>query len=118
MVQKIYQLIENTASKYPNKISFRKRKGSTLEGRTFTQIKDLIDNTIAGFVALDIKQGEKIALFCDASPNWIIADMAIQSAGCVTVPRGTDVTIEDICYIINHSESQIAIVQKKKIERD
>ena len=114
MVQKIYQLIENTASKYPNKISFRKRKGSTLEGRTFTQIKDLIDNTIAGFVALDIKQGEKIALFCDASPNWIIADMAIQSAGCVTVPRGTDVTIEDICYIINHSESQIAIVQKEK----
>ena len=114
MVERIYQLIENISIKYPHKISFRKRNGKALDGRTFSEIKDLIDNTVAGFEALGIEQGKKIALFCDASPNWIIGDMSILSAGCVTVPRGTDVTVEDIIYIINHSEATLAIVQKEK----
>jgi long-chain acyl-CoA synthetase len=114
MAEKIYQLIERTASQYPNKITFRRRKGNVLEGRTFSQIKDLIDNTIAGFISKKIERGEKIAFFCDSSPNWIVVDMSILSAGCVTVPRGTDVTVDDILYIINHSECTIAIVQKEK----
>ncbi len=114
MAERIYELIENTAARFPNKITFRRRKGNVLEGRTFSQIKELIDNTIAGFISLKIEQGEKIAFFCDSTPNWIVVDMSILSSGCVTVPRGTDVTVDDILYIINHSECTLAIVQKEK----
>jgi long-chain acyl-CoA synthetase len=114
MATKIYEVLEATAERLPNKISFRRRIGNEFKGKTFLEIKSIIDNLIAGFVDIGVKSGDKIIYFCDSSVNWILGDLAIQAAGAVSVPRGTDVTADDIVYIATHSEGTIAIVQRKK----
>ncbi len=69
---------------------------------------------MAGLLQVGLKTGDRVLFLCDTSSYWLVTDAAITGAGAVSVPRGTDVTDEDISYIANHSEANFAIVQKKK----
>ncbi|MCB1146703.1 MAG: AMP-binding protein [Leptospiraceae bacterium] len=62
-----------------------------------------------------ISKGDKVAVFSDNRMEWIIVDMAIQLAGGVVVPRGTDSTEGEIEYIIEHSESKIIFLENLRV---
>ena len=110
-----YDLFQRAAAERPDLTTFKvRKKNGKIEGRTFRQIHELVTTLAAGFSTSGIQCGDRITLLCDSSPNWIIADAGIIAAGAVSVPRGTDVTDDDILYIIGHSESRWAIVQQKK----
>jgi len=110
-----YDIIENAAREYPDQISFRKRNNQNqLPGKSFAEMKRLVDHLTAGLIAEGVKTGDRFTYLCDASPNWLIGDCAIVAAGAVCVPRGTDVTDEDINYILGHSESRFALVQREQ----
>ncbi|WP_039948375.1 AMP-dependent synthetase/ligase [Leptospira fainei] len=109
-----YDMLEKAASRFPAKESFSKRTKAGIQGRTFSQLKTLTDHLIGGLIQAEVLKDDKILYLCDASSNWILGDIAIISAGAISVPRGTDVVDEDILYIVNHSESKYALVQKEK----
>ncbi|TGK03232.1 long-chain fatty acid--CoA ligase [Leptospira langatensis] len=109
-----YDMLERAASRFPNKESFARRTKDGIKGRTFLEIKSLVDALVAGFISEGVQKDDKFLYLCDASQNWIIGDIAIVTSGAVSVPRGTDVVDEDILYIVNHSESKYALVQKEK----
>lgn len=110
-----YDIIEAAATNWPDQVSFRRRMpDNKLSGRSYRELKVLVDRLTAGFIAEGIAVGDRVTYLCDASTNWIIGDCAIVSCGAVSVPRGTDVTDEDINYILSHSESRFALVQREK----
>lgn len=107
-------MLVNTASRFPDRISFRRRRKTGLVGITYRELKDRVDSLIAGLVDEGLKIGDRVTFLCDASPNWMLGDQAIIGSGGVCVPRGTDVTDDDIIYIVTHSGSKFAIVQREK----
>ncbi len=110
-----YDLFAQAAEQNPSLETFKiRKKTGIIAGRTFHKIHELVTELAAGLNASGIAPDDRVTLLCDSSPNWILADAAIIAAGAVCVPRGTDVTDEDIRYIVGHSESRWAIVQKQK----
>jgi long-chain acyl-CoA synthetase len=113
-----HDLFRQAAEDKPNMESFFiRRKDGTIRGRSFGKIHALVSEFAMGLEILGIKPGDRITLICDNTPNWIIADAGIITANAVSVPRGTDVTDDDIVYIVGHSESRWAIVQRPQ-DRD
>ncbi|WP_208731094.1 AMP-dependent synthetase/ligase [Leptospira bouyouniensis] len=113
--QILYHALETVASKFPNKVSFRKRKSPTeFPGISFGELKEFVDHLTLGFIDLGVEVGDRIGFFCDASVNWLRTDLSILTAGAVVVPRGTDIVKEEILYILNHSEAKFLVVQKPK----
>ncbi|AFM14650.1 AMP-dependent synthetase/ligase [Turneriella parva] len=113
-----YDLFAYAAEQKPALETFKIRKKSgVIQGRTFKRIHELVTELAAGLKSAGVAADDRVTLLCDSSPNWILADAAIVAAGAVCVPRGTDVTDDDILYIVGHSESRWAIVQKAK-DRD
>lgn len=114
--KRFYDLLVNVSSKFPDKISFRKRSkdGKSFPGTSFSELKTIVDEIAAGLIHEGIEIGDRVTYLCDATPNWIQSDLAIVTVGGVSVPRGTDVVDEDIIYILSHSESRFAIVQSLK----
>jgi long-chain acyl-CoA synthetase len=111
----LYHHLESVASRFPEKTSFRKRdKSSQFPGITFLELKDRVDSLVCGWIEEGLRVGDRVAYFCDSSPNWIAVDLSIMSAGGVVVPRGTDIVEEEILYILNHSEARYLVVQKNK----
>ena len=54
--------------------------------------------------------GDRVALVSENRPEWIVADLAIMSAGAVTVPAYTTNTVEDHRHILGNSGARAAIV--------
>jgi long-chain acyl-CoA synthetase len=115
--QIIYDLLVSGVRANPDGPTFLRRRpgsGNSFHSFTYTQLKTMTDQLIAGWVTSGLKRGDRVLLLCDPSSYWFITDTSILSAGAVSVPRATDVTDDDILYIANHSEACMAIVQNKK----
>ncbi|PKA03891.1 AMP-binding protein, partial [Leptospira ellisii] len=110
----LYDLLVLSSERFPNKETFCKRTPTGIRGRTFSVLKDQVDEMTAGWIAEGVSVEDKILYLCDSSTNWFFADLSVITSGAVCVPRGTDVVDEDILYIVNHSESRFAIVQRDK----
>src|SRR5215831_12304652 len=63
-------------------------------------------------LSLGIGRGERVALVSENRPEWIIADLAIMSAGAITVPAYVTNTVEDHRHILANSGARAVIVSK------
>ncbi|HEV8016623.1 MAG TPA: long-chain fatty acid--CoA ligase [Stellaceae bacterium] len=63
-----------------------------------------------GLRALGLQRGDRVALVAENRPEWIVADLAIISAGCITVPAYTTHQVEDHRYLLANSGARAAIV--------
>jgi len=70
------------------------------------------------FQRLGLKPGDRIMLVSENRPEWLIADLAIMTAGCVTVPTYTTNTTRDHQHILNNSGASAVIVSTQKLARD
>ena len=50
----------------------------------------------AGLNALGIGRGEKVTVYSDNRPEWLIFNFALSGIGGVDVPRGTDTPFEEL----------------------
>ncbi len=57
-----------------------------------------------------IKKGDKIALVGKNTPQWCIVYMATITYGAVLVPILQDFNPQDICHIVNHSDSVLLFI--------
>ena len=57
-------------------------------------------------------------LVTENRPEWLIADLAIMAAGCVTVPTYTTNTERDHQHILDESGARAVIVSTQKLAKD
>ena len=69
----------------------------------------------AGLKRLGMKPGDRVMLVAENRPEWLIADLGIMAAGCVTVPTYTTNTTRDHQHILNNSEARLVIVSTQKL---
>ncbi|MDZ4724737.1 MAG: long-chain fatty acid--CoA ligase [Leptospira sp.] len=102
-------------TKYKDKPAF----ASKLHGSKQFQTKsyaELIDLSLAfseGISFLNV--GDRVGFFADNSFEWMVTSIGITFAGCVDVPRASDVTEQDIEFILNHSEAKLVVVENTNL---
>jgi long-chain acyl-CoA synthetase len=65
-----------------------------------------------GLRSLGIGRGERVGLVSENRPEWVIADLAIMSAGAITVPAYVTHTIDDHRHVFTNSGARAVIVSK------
>jgi long-chain acyl-CoA synthetase len=68
-----------------------------------------------GLRALGIGPGERVALVAENRPEWVIADLAVMSAGAITVPAYVTNTVEDHRHVFATSGARAVIVSKSSL---
>ncbi len=77
---------------------------------SWSEAADSVSRLARGLAALGIEPGDRVALISENRPEWVIADLAIVSAGAVTVPAYVTNTVEDHRHILGNSGARAAIV--------
>jgi len=72
----------------------------------------------ASFKRIGLQPGDRVALVSENRPEWLIADLAIMAAGCVTVPTYTTNTVRDHTHILENSGARAVIVSSQKLARN
>jgi len=86
-----------------------KRDGS-YRALSWDEAADAVARLARGLAALGIAPGDRVALISENRPEWVIADLAIMSAGAVTVPAYVTNTVDDHRHILGNSGARAAIV--------
>ncbi len=71
----------------------------------------------AALAAIGLKRGDRVLMVSENRPEWLIADLAIMAAGCVTVPAYVTNTERDHQHILENSGARAAIVSTAKLAR-
>ena len=56
------------------------------------------------------KPGDRVALASESRPEWVVSDLAVITAGAVTVPLYPTLSAPQMWFILNETEARIAIV--------
>jgi long-chain acyl-CoA synthetase len=67
---------------------------------------------------IGLERGDRVALVSENRPEWLIADLGIMAAGCVTVPTYTTNTTRDHAHILGNSGARAVIVSSEKLARN
>jgi long-chain acyl-CoA synthetase len=96
---------------------------------TFRELYDQIQQFAAGMQALGIVPGgseddnpQRVAIFADNGPRWMVADQGTMTAGAANVVRSSKADRDELLYMLDHSGSSGAIVEDlatlRKLEDD
>jgi len=64
---------------------------------------------------MGLQPGDRVCLVSENRPEWLIADLGIMAAGCVTVPTYTTNTSRDHLHILENSGARAVIVSSQKL---
>ncbi len=67
---------------------------------------------------IGLEPGDRVMLVSENRPEWLIADLGIMAAGCVTVPTYTTNTSRDHGHILGNSGAKAVIVSTQKLAKD
>ncbi len=96
---------EKIVEKYPDNISI------VFLGKKFTykKLQELINRFATGLTDFGVTKGDRVILFIGNSPQWIIANFAIQKIGAVVVPVSPIYTSQELKYMVNDAEVKTII---------
>ena len=92
----------------PNLIG-RCRAGE-IDAQSNTQLFERIRDLSLGLAALGMAPGDRVALMSESRPEWVITDLAIVTAGAVTVPVYPTLAAGQVRRILEDCLPRIAIV--------
>jgi long-chain acyl-CoA synthetase len=87
------------------------KAGATWTTVTARQLGETVRELALGLIALGREKGDRIALLSASRAEWVQADFAIFSAGCVTVPIYPSYPPDLVAYVVNDSEARTLIVE-------
>jgi long-chain acyl-CoA synthetase len=72
----------------------------------------------ASLKRIGLQPGDRVCLVSENRPEWLIADLGIMAAGCVTVPTYTTNTVRDHSHILENSGARAVIVSNQKLSNN
>jgi len=110
-------LFHRQALRYGDRYVFLKGKfddegkpASSYHLLTWKDVRDQVVEFAGGLLSFGAKKGDRVALFSESRPRWIIADQAIQAAGCIGVPLYPTLAKDELTFMLRDSGAGIIIV--------
>ncbi|MCK4739465.1 MAG: long-chain fatty acid--CoA ligase [Deltaproteobacteria bacterium] len=90
---------------------------SKIKNISLKELRENVTKVGEGLITLGVGKGDKVGIATGNSPEWIISDLAITSAGGVSVPVYTTLGTEEIVFILNDSEATHLIASPLVIKK-
>jgi long-chain acyl-CoA synthetase len=78
---------------------------------TYAELYQQICQFAASLQALGVQKGDRLSLFSDNSPRWLIADQGMMMAGAINAVRSSQADPDELTFILQNSGSTGIIVQ-------
>lgn len=81
--------------------------------RTLTrgEVAERVRHAALGLLALGYEPGDRVAILSATRAEWVQADLALLSAGCVTVPIYATYTPEQVAHLLIDSDARAVILE-------
>src|SRR3954447_11083085 len=107
----IADAVFENADTEPDRVAFLRKVDDRWTEVTARQFRDDVQSLAKGLVAAGVKAGERVGLLSRTRYEWTLADYAIWTAGCITVPIYETSSPEQVAWILGDSSATALIVE-------
>ena len=112
-VETLADLPFQIAERFPHRVVLRHCRSDGVfdisGGELFEQIRDVS----LGLSAFGLDAGDRVAVIADSCPQWCVTDLAILTAGGITVPVYPTLMAGQVHHIVNDCGATIAVVANR-----
>ncbi|MFZ1981235.1 MAG: long-chain fatty acid--CoA ligase [Smithella sp.] len=113
-------IFHNQALRYGDQVEFLRAKfdkngnpSNQWHSRTWKETRDEIICLAKGLMILGLNKGDRVVIFSESRPRWIIADQAIQACGAIGVPLYPTLTLDELEYMTQDCGARTVIVSNQ-----
>jgi long-chain acyl-CoA synthetase len=88
------------------------KQAGRYQSMSWSEAARAVNQLARGLITLGVEAGDRVGLAAENRPEWVIADLAIMSAGAITVPAYTTNTIDDHRHVFGNSGARVVITSK------
>ncbi|MGI8707984.1 MAG: AMP-dependent synthetase/ligase [Actinomycetota bacterium] len=96
---------------HPERVALRHKSDGGWRDVTWQGYGDITKRAAKGLLALGFSHADKMSLLSHNRPEWFYVDVACMSLGGTTAPIYVTNSADQVAYVIEHSESKVAIVE-------
>jgi long-chain acyl-CoA synthetase len=112
----VVEMFEDRVRSTPDREAMSGRRGGEWYSITWTAAARRVRAVACGLLSLGFQKGERAAILATSSPDWVIADLGILSAGGATSTIYTSNTGEESAYILADSGARFCFVENPEQE--
>ena len=102
-------LLRYRAETIPDRVAMREKVRGIWRRTTWAEYQDRVINFAKGLAAMGFQRGDRLAIASEDTPEWIIADMATQALGGVSVGIYPTNSWFETQYIVSHSRCRFVV---------
>jgi long-chain acyl-CoA synthetase len=110
--QNLAQIFEQQARQYNSRVFLRDKSDRRWRDHSWRSVADRAARLRAGLQSMGIKREDRVAILCDNSPEWVVADMAVLGLGAVVVPLYTTGGAEETRHVLTDSGARVLVLDR------
>jgi long-chain acyl-CoA synthetase len=102
-------LLRAQAQKYGDRVALREKEFGIWWEISWKEYYQHVRHFCLGLIKLGLRKGDRVSIIGENCPEWLYADLAVQSAGGISVGIYPTSPSHEVKYHVNHSESRFFI---------
>ncbi|ONI72716.1 long-chain fatty acid--CoA ligase [Actinosynnema sp. ALI-1.44] len=102
------------AATHPQEVALRHKHGGRWRETTWAGYADQVARTAEGLRGLGVVAGSRVAIHAENRPEWLIADLAVQGLGAVSVGVYPTSPAAEIEYLLGHASVSVLITEDEE----
>ena len=110
-------MLEETVRRYERKLAFQMKIGREYKGLTYGEIDQQSRAFGSGLIAFGLRPGDRVAIVCENSLEWIVAYLGLSRAGGVGVPIYYDLKPPEIEEALRRAQVRFIVASAKVLPK-
>ena len=109
-IRTLAELAFHVSGRFSKPVLMGRCLGDQIREWSNRQLFDEVRDLSLGLEALGVGVRDRVAILSDSRPEWVVTDLAILTAGAVTVPVYATLPANQVGYILAHSGARVVVV--------
>ena len=105
----IPQALDASARRFGHKVAFQEKAGREFRALTYQELHQRAADFGAGLIALGLRHGDRVAIVCENSLDWVVAYMGQSMAGGVGVPLYTELKGAELDPLLEQADVRFVV---------
>jgi long-chain acyl-CoA synthetase len=108
------QLLDRLAAASADRVALQEKRYGIWQAITWSEYRRRVRRLAHGLASLRFERGEVLAILGDNRPEWLIAELAAQSLGGLSVGLYPDGIVEEVEHVLGHSGVRVVVAEDQE----
>jgi long-chain acyl-CoA synthetase len=112
-VRTIADLPFHVLGRFPKPLLVGRCRGGSVEGVSNREFFEQVRDLALGLAAIGVTAGDRVAILSESRPEWLLTDLAVLTAGAVTVPVYQTLSAGQARHILQDSGAKVVVASNR-----